>query len=39
MASAITNGFGDLFARENPRKFLFLEPNPLIDGMIAKIAE
>jgi hypothetical protein len=30
------NGFWDLLPGKNPRKFLFLKPNPLIDGMIAQ---
>jgi hypothetical protein len=29
-------GFGDLLPGKNPPKFLFLKPNPLVDGMIAQ---
>jgi hypothetical protein len=31
-------GFLGLGSGENPRRFLFLKPNPLLEGIIAKIS-
>jgi hypothetical protein len=33
--ASVKNSYGDLLAGENPIKFLFLEPTPLIDGIVS----